>query len=258
MLNSFKRFISPPPASAPTDWSEVRQWAESQGLAFRRERGDRGFVLEGQAASQPPIGTRPWRLEWGPPQRDYLQGAELRIRATLGLPQELQMLLMTTALMDTLERDTFNRFTEQAQTEIDLAIPEEMRWLALFRRVNLQPWKTLRTQIGAVAAIAGTVEAWLQDSVLQAELDKALPVMNPLVLMTLRGRLYLRTRLDTPHLPTIGAAIALLNASAQALNAVLDSIGRRPGTGSVPSTESPEASSGWSTSDPPPSKDPAA
>jgi hypothetical protein len=249
MLNSFKRLITPPSTPLLVDWSDVSQWAESQGFSFRRERGDRGFVIEGQVQAPDPIGVRAWRLEWGPPQRHYLLGQELRIRGSLGLPQELQMLLMTTDLVDTLEQETFSRFTEQAQTEIDLSMPEEMRWLALFRRVNLQPWERLRTRIDAVAAIAGTAEGWLQDTSLQSKLESTLETLDPLLLMTLRGRLYLRTRLETPHVPTLGAVIALYTAGAQALGAVLDSIGRRSGQGFASSSEVPEPSSGWTTAD---------
>ena len=49
-------------------------------------------------------GATPWRLEWGPSQRPYIQGQELRIRAELGLSSELQLVLMNRALQEAMEK----------------------------------------------------------------------------------------------------------------------------------------------------------
>lgn len=228
MLPSIKRWMGRERPGG-VDWSDVVDWAADRRLDFRRERDDRGFVVEGTAAG------RPWRLEWGPPQRDYLAGRELRLRCEAGLPPELQMLLITAPLAEALEREAFSRFTEQAQTEVDLALPEEMRWLALFRRVPLAPWRGLRGRLDAVAALPGTVEAWLQEGDFCTHVERALAPtgdggdtpanaararpLDPLVLMTLRGRLYLRTELAEPHLPTLDAARRLFEAALQRLEA---------------------------------------
>ena len=52
-----------------------------------RRRDDDGFVIDGQ------LDGTPWRIEWGPPQRTYIDGHELRLRMELGLPPDLQMLV---------------------------------------------------------------------------------------------------------------------------------------------------------------------
>jgi hypothetical protein len=235
MLRTIQRIVQPPAPLPPRDWSVVKAWAEGQGLTFKREKEDRGFALLGQVAAPDVAGEAPasraWRLEWGPSQREYIEGPELRIRASMGLPAELQMLLMPLPLMDRLERETFSRFTQQAQTEIDIGMPEEMRWLALFRRTSMTPWKQLRSEVGAVAAIAGTAEAWLQNEALQSALMDAVHTLPGFVLMTLRSRLYLRLPLAEPHTGTVGAALALLNTAAPALGAVLEAIGRRAADG---------------------------
>ena len=44
---------------------------------------DQGFVIDGR------LGATPWRLEWGPSQRPYIQGQELRLRSELGLSPDL-------------------------------------------------------------------------------------------------------------------------------------------------------------------------
>jgi hypothetical protein len=253
MLDAFKRWMGRDERPAAVDWSDTIDWAASRGLAFRRERDDRGFVVEGRA------GAYRWRLEWGPPQRSYLEGRELRLRCELGLPRDLQMLLVSRELAETLEREVFNRFTEQAQTEVDLDLPEEMRWLALYRRASLSAWKGLRPSLEAVSAVPGTVEAWLDDAAFVEALEKALEPqpaegpradararpLRPLVLMTLRGRLYLRTELAEPHRPTLDAVRALFETAIGRLDAARAALGQRPsGRGAAPPASESESDTG--------------
>jgi hypothetical protein len=47
--------------------------------AFKRVHAGTGYVLEGR------IDAHPSRLEWGPPQRNYVSGRELRLRIDAGL-----------------------------------------------------------------------------------------------------------------------------------------------------------------------------
>lgn len=218
-LKTVQRWVGRlPPAP---DWPGVARWAGTSGFDFRRERDERGFVVQG------PVAGRTWRLEWGPPQRSYIAGPELRIRCELGLPPDLQMLLLSSTLMESLERDAFGLFTEQAQTEVDLEVPEEMRWLALFRKENLTRWRGLRGSLGAVASSARSVERWLDDAGLVQALERSAcsgderpALLDPLVLMTLRGRLYLRTRCDEPDPAVLQAAQQLFNRAATAALAV--------------------------------------
>ena len=205
LLKSLQRWAGLAPAGA--SWPDATHWAEESGYSFRRERDDRGFVVEG------PLAGRTWRLEWGPSQRDYLQGHELRLRCDLGLPQDLQMMLMSLSLMDSLEREAFGRFTEGAQTETDLDVPEEMRWLALFRKADMSRFRQLRQWVGGVAAMTGTVEAWLEDAALAQQIERAVDPgstgvarLDPLVMMTLRGRIYLRTLCEDPTPETLQQA----------------------------------------------------
>lgn len=224
MLRSLKRWLGLAPPGAA--WPSVTQWAQACGYAFRRERDDRGFVVEGA------LDGATWRLEWGPSQRDYLQGRELRLRCELGLPQDLQMMLMSLPLMEALERDAFGRFTEGAQTETDLDVPEEMRWLALFRKADLSRHRSLRPWIGGVAAVSGTVEVWLDEPAFVQQLERAVDPggagaarFEPLVLMTLRGRLYLRSQCDDPTPEILQQAQRLFVCAAERAQAVARSLG---------------------------------
>jgi hypothetical protein len=218
MLESFKRFFSNP--GLPQSYGEVSAWAQQQGLSFKRARDEVGFVLDGAFQG------KPWRLEWGLPQRPYIQGHELRLRMELKLPSDMQMLVLTRPLMELLERQTFEQFTEGNQTQIDTSTPEEMRWLVMFPKINLASQRNLRGMFGAVASVPETALAWL-DVPLAQQLERATAAMlrdsPPFVLMTLRGRTYLRMQLADPDPPTLSMAIGLFEtAVAQALRLVSD------------------------------------
>jgi hypothetical protein len=216
MLDAIKRWISG--GSPGPDWSEFSEWAQRHGRVFRRAHGDAGFVVEGSFSKEP------WRLEWGPPQRVYITARELRLRMELQLPSSLQMLLMSRSLMETLERETFERYTVGNQTVIDTSTPEEMRWLAMFPKVTLQHLaKEARPYYGAVAADAETARQWVQGVLAQRLADATTRLLRhepPFLLMTLRGRLYLRMEMPVPEPGTLSQAVSLFEAAAQAARAV--------------------------------------
>lgn len=203
MLESFKRLFAGK-SSPALPWADVADWANQRALNFRRVREGEGFVVEGL------LDDKPWRLEWGPPQRAYIAGRELRIRMELQLPGELQMLVLSKLLMDQLERQTYESFTEGLQTQIDTGTPEEMRWLVMFPKANLNMFRVLRTHFGAVAAAPATAMSWLEGP-LGLQLERALGHLlqhdPPLVLMTLRGRLYLRLQLLDPDPASLSTVI---------------------------------------------------
>jgi hypothetical protein len=209
MLDSIKRWVAGAPEGA--DWSAVAAWARTRQGLFKRARDNRGFVVDGL------LDGRAWRLEWGPPQRSYIEGHELRLRMELGLALDLQMLLMSRPLMETLERQTFERYTEQMQTQIDVATPEEMRWLAMLPKVPLAGAKDFRFRFGAVAMSPQVAAAWI-DGALTGRLEAAargvLADEPPLVLMTLRGRVYLRLQLAAPDVAAISAMVDVFECAA--------------------------------------------
>jgi hypothetical protein len=236
MLESIKRWAAGTAAQGP-DWSAVSAWARERGGVFKRARDNQGFVVDSL------LDGRAWRLEWGPPQRNYIEGRELRLRMDLGLAPDLQMLLMSRPLMETLERQTFERYTEQMQTQIDIATPEEMRWLVMLPKVPLGGAKDFRFRFGAVAMATQVASAWI-DGPLTERLEATASVLAdepPLVLMTLRGRLYLRLQLIAPDAATISAMVDVFECAAT----------QAARLGGLPS-ESPEswpstASTAWQT-----------
>ena len=140
------------------------------------------------------------------------------------------MLVLSRPLMDSLERKTFEEFTDNVQTQIGTKTPEEMRWLVMFPKVNLAPLRTLRLSFGAVASAPDVGLAWLEGAlanVLEHASHDLLRAEPPFVLMTLRGRAYLRMQLRVPDPKSVAAALAVFETGvAQALR-VAESAGER-------------------------------
>ena len=222
MLDSFKRLFSR--QGNERDLTELEAWAKRRGHGFKRVRNEDGFVIDGM------LEGKPWRIEWGAPQRAYIEGHELRLRMELDLPGDAQMLVLSRPLMDSLERKTFEEFTDNVQTQIGTKTPEEMRWLVMFPKVNLANLKTLRNRFGAVASVPATGLSWIDGplaNMLEKAADEWLHDEQPFVLMTLRGRAYLRMQLGSPEPGAVASALALFEtAVAQAVRVVGGSVDR--------------------------------
>jgi len=244
MLESFKRLFAAKPDEP--DYAEVGNWAQQRGYALKRVRGESGFVIDGA------LDDKPWRLEWGPPQRDYIAGRELRVRMELELPSDAQMLLLSRPLMNALERKTFEEFTDNVQTQVGTKTPEEMRWLVMFPKVNLSGFKTLRARFGAVASMAEAGLAWLSGPLghaLERASNDLLKNDPPFVLMTLRGRAYLRMQLATPDAQDIAAALAIYETAVKQALAIGGAVGGHSG-GKSHDWDPSSQSTAWQTMHP--------
>ena len=203
MLDALKRWLVGRPDGP--DLSAVRAWAKAAGRSFKRARDGQGFVVEGAG----------WRLEAGASQRDYIEGPELRLRCERDLPSDLQMLVMSRSLMDGLESETFEQFTDPLQTYADDSTPEEMRWLAMFPKVDAPSLGALGKHFGAVALVPAAARAWLGGA-LGARLQAAALAVSdeqPIVLMTNRGRVTLRTECHSIDGAAFDRWIALFEAA---------------------------------------------
>ena len=230
MLESLKRWIS---RTAPgSDWRAVEEWAQQRGMGLRREREGDGFVIDGRTDNTA------WRLEWGPTQRHYFEGQELRIRAPLAMSPELHMLLLPRQLMEVLERETFELYTESLQTVIDHQTPEEMRWLVLFQKLPAAELKALRgCGFDAAASSVQGLKLWTEGPLihaLQQAVSQWLSPQDRLVLMTVRSRLVLRAELPQAEVQRLSALVELFE---QALRALLRMLKSAPDLGAPASTE---------------------
>jgi len=233
MFEGLKRFIAGKHAPAGTGWDDVAWWAEQRHCLFRHVHAE-GFVLDGRVA-----GTD-WRLEWGPAQRAYVKGAELRLRAELPAGSALQGVVMTRTLQESMEKALFEQAVDSVQTRIDNQAPPETRWLVMFPRLPRADMGMLHEHFVAVAGDRYWMSAWLQGPLATALAATATDPATPVVLMMGRGRLTLRTALPTPDVASLQRWLRLFEtAIREARRAVSD----KP---QLPAES--ETSSAWSAS----------
>jgi len=188
MLEGFKRLFTGGPAAPAEGWEGVAPWAQSKQYTFRGVQNE-GFVIDGR------LGATPWRLEWGPSQRPYIQGQELRIRAEMGLSSDLQLVVMNRTLQEAMEKAVFDQYVEGVQTRIDNQTPPEMRWLVMFPKLPGADMPLLKERYVALSSVKSWLRQWLEGPLSQVLSAQAVEAEVPVVLMIGRGRLMLRTAL---------------------------------------------------------------
>jgi hypothetical protein len=239
MINPFRRWFGG--AREAQSWSAVADWAGASGNRFARTRDGSGFVVE------PADAVIGWRLEWGPSQRHYFSGPELRLRAEVGATGDLQMLVITRELMALLEQQVFEESTDGTETRMDDDLPEEMRWLVLYPKLPRAAMGALREAFGALSNVPRAAASWIEGALSQ-QLESAsawLPEGAALVLVVQRGRLTLRCPLAQPELAPIKGALALFGVALSAAQRVGGEVaqggigGERPSSWGPPSKMPP-------------------
>lgn len=226
MLDGLKRLFSRAPAPG-REWDELADWALSRQHQFRPVRGDDGgFIIDGK------LGAQPWRLEWGPSQRPYVEGAELRIRAEMGLPSDLQVLVIDRPLQAAMEKAMFDQYVESVQTQIDNQTPPEMRWLVMYGKLAGPELGALRERFSAVTPNKPWLQAWIDGPLTPALLAAPLVPGQPMALMIARGRVTLRTALPDPVPQDLDRWLRLFHQALREARRVAD-VGSDPGAAST-------------------------
>jgi hypothetical protein len=192
MLRNLKRWWS---AATPKPGLQgIEQWAQSKGASCRRVRDNEGFVIDGAHRSVP------WRIEWGPSQRPYIAGNEVRFMAELGLHRDIQALVLNRPLMEASEAKVYNEYVEGVQTRVDTQTPTEIRWLVMYSKLSASELRNLGVRFGAVSSVKPWLLKWLSGPLSQALLDAArgLSEADAFVLAIGRGRLSMRLGLAKP------------------------------------------------------------
>lgn len=232
MLEGIKRLFQRAGTGGATPAEqELLDWVRARGFKHRQVPGE-GFVVDGEQA-----GTA-WRLEWGPSQRPYIAGQELRLRAELGLGSDLQALLMTRRLAEKMEGEVFEQYVEGVQTRIDNQTPPEMRWLVMFPKLPGAEMGLLRERFVALGSSRRWLSQWLEGPLAPALAAQPLAADAPLVLMIGRGRLMLRTALPDAEPQPLQAWLRLFEIAMRETQRVSSEDAGKAGA----------ASSGWSSS----------
>jgi hypothetical protein len=185
----------------------LRSWTVGRGWVFKRTHEGDGFVVD------QPHGPAGWRMEWGPSQRQYLGGHELRVRAAVAVDPASYALVMPKALFDSLERELFSQYTGGVQTRLDEETPEEMRWLAMSAKLSATELGELRGRYGAVANTTPWLLDWLAGLLGPALLafDTGASNSLPMALTVRRGQLVLRLGLAEPTPQDLAQALGLFD-----------------------------------------------
>ncbi len=222
MLDSFKRWFNG--SSLSPEGRPLALWAKQHGHTFKTVKDRSGFVLDCSDEAK-----RHWRIEWGPSQRAYIAGLELRLREEIGVHSDIQLMLISRHLADRLESAAFDSYTEAMQTQIDTSLPEESRWLAMFPKVSLSAHKSLRPHFQLLGATQEWADAWLNDEfarALESATQTFLKGGPEFVIMVMRGRLYMRVaapRVDGELLDQLCAIFRVASERTRALAGVLES-----------------------------------
>jgi hypothetical protein len=196
MLDGIKRLFSGSQPAVSLGWEDIAAWATGLEYTYREVQAE-GFVIDGR------LGATPWRLEWGPSQRPYIQGQELRLRSELGLVADLQVVMMNRYLQEAMEKAVFEQYVEGVQTRIDNQTPPEMRWLVMFPKLNNAEMGALRERYVALSSIKTWLMQWLEGPLSQAVGGLRVEPATPMVLMIGRGRLMLRTAMADVDVVTL-------------------------------------------------------
>ena len=203
-------------AGKPVSNQEVVRWAGTQRLAIVAQATEGHFDLGGE------LNGHPWRLECGASTREYVRGLELRGRADVGADPDAAVMVLNRPLQEALEGNAYSAITDTLQTTVNASMPEEMRWLAMFEEVA---WPELpisfRRHFAVVAEHIETAQRWIHAPVVSQLLNilegegGAARAESPLLLMLVRGKVYLRMEHTHRSLPEIAQATQLLHAAAQ-------------------------------------------
>ncbi len=220
MFDRLKRMFGGTGVSAPASGFSSRDsvlfgdWAKSQGMAYTdgallptKGSYHNLFQLEGT------VRQKHWRIECGPPGRDFIQGQELRARGELGILDSVSVVLMNRPLKGALEKRAYSLYTDSLQTAVDPKLPEEMRWLAIYPEVGWSDAPNLF--FDRYAVLSGKREhaaAWIKGSLAHALMNwppSGPSSQVPFVMMLLRGRCYLRMQFTGMDMATLQHTIAL-------------------------------------------------
>jgi len=183
----------------------IEQWAQGLSASVRRVRSDQGFVIDGAH------GRIAWRIEWGPSQRPYIDGPEVRFMTELGLHRDLQVMVLNRRLMEQSEAKVYDEYVEGVQTRIDTQTPTEIRWLVMYSKLSAAELQSLGMRFGGVASVKPWLLRWLSGPLSGALLDTArhLSEHDAFVLSVARGRLSMRLPMRDPLPERIAAWLRL-------------------------------------------------
>jgi hypothetical protein len=174
----------------------LAQWAEQRGLAYE-PLASGAYVLTGHWWGVPV------RIECAAPSRFYMRGMELMARADLAQPTPGGgVVVMNRALKHRLEQkagELYSQYTDTLQTTAQ-NVPEEIRWLSMYRDAGWSgPDRRFWARYAVLTDAPEAARDWIDDECLQRLMrwpTEAVGLDTPLLLMRLKGKVYMRLQID--------------------------------------------------------------
>ena len=211
LATSVKSSSAPGGASSQQQHGPMSEWAATQGFGFSVEGRAQEVSLEGK------VSGKPWRMQLGRPTRNYILGEELRARAELGVRDDVAVLVMNKPLKEALEKKAYSIYTDPLQTSMDAELPEEMRWLAMFKEARWEgPSKDFWSRYSVLTDRRENAMAWIEPQLAMMMMDWPTPGPSaevPFLILLLRGKSYLRMEYSPAGMPTLRHASLIFQTS---------------------------------------------
>lgn len=178
----------------PAPLEPLHGWARGRSLTFTD-------VSPGQLSLYGQLDGRAFRAECGPSSRSFIHGIELRARHGLGFRLPGAVVIMNRALKRQLEVQAnalYSDYIDDLQTSA-LELPEEIRWLSLYRDMGWSgPEDAFWAAFAVMTDAPELARHWLTEDMIGA-LMRTLPhrpADTPFLLMLMRGNTYLRMQVN--------------------------------------------------------------
>lgn len=182
--------------AGPEQGDALAQWAADRLMSHLPMLGGT-YALGGRLLD------RPFRAECTTAHRDYIQGMELLAKADLDLSHEMHVVLLNRPLKRTLELKAHGRAADggSGAQAPDKTLPEELRWLGMFRDAGWPgPPDAFWARYAVLTDAPELALRWLDSASIGMLMDWPAEVTaeTPVMFMLMRGKAYLRMQIDRP------------------------------------------------------------
>jgi hypothetical protein len=189
MFDLLKNALNRPPKAGSLDDSLV-QWANERLLSHMGMVGG-AYALGGRLLD------RPFRAECLASSRPYIAGMELMAKSDLGLTSAVNVILMNRALKRQFESQAQAHYADVTDTlkTTAKALPEEVRWLSLYRDAGWDgPPPAFWARYAVLTDTPEVAKHWVDGDTVDQLKDWPMEVgpETPVLFMLSRGKTYLR------------------------------------------------------------------
>ena len=205
MFERIKNALHRRPVPVATD-DPVARWATEHFIKHKR-LAPAQFELEGLLLD------KPFRASCSASSRPYIIGLEMRARMDLDLPPTGHVIVMSRVVRQALEKQAnalYAAAVDPVQTSAQM-LPEELRWLSMFRQgIWNGPQPLFWERYAVFTDEPDLAKRWLDDEAVEFLMSGTgqAAASVPVVVMLMKGKCYLRLQVN-PQAEGADALLAL-------------------------------------------------